>query len=182
MKWCYVVHLLRLEFPDDENSTENSEKKLKFRKGNSKSSLNEPDRDHDVTKESKKQQILEEDEEEKEKAKSSNAVIIFCGTCNEVQLLFETLKELGISSVPLHSDLSQDQRLQSLFQFKSSQVKILVTTDLSSRGLDIPSVQLVINFHVPRIAEDYIHRIGRTARAGNRKSIITFIKIVMDVV
>jgi superfamily II DNA/RNA helicase len=76
------------------------------------------------------------------------------------------LKELGISSVPLHSDLTQQQRLDNLEAFRAGKVKVLVATDVASRGLDIKQVELVINYDVPKAVEDYVHRIGRTARAG----------------
>jgi len=76
------------------------------------------------------------------------------------------LKELGFSNCVLHSMTRQQLRLEAMSLFKSHQVRILVATDLASRGLDIPTCDLVINHSVPTRPQDYIHRVGRTARAG----------------
>lgn len=81
--------------------------------------------------------------------------------CQEIN---EVLLESGLSSVCLHSVMSQSRRLAALGKFKSSLARILVSTDVASRGLDIPDVDLVINFDLPRVAVDYVHRVGRTAR------------------
>ena len=93
---------------------------------------------------------------------------IFVDKCERAAYMEGTLRELGIDCVALHSLLSQDRRMAALGKFKSQQVRILVATDVASRGLDIPEVDLVINAELPRRAEDYIHRCGRTARAGRR--------------
>jgi ATP-dependent RNA helicase DDX49/DBP8 len=82
------------------------------------------------------------------------------------ELLRLMFKELDIRSTCLHSNMSQRERLASIAKFRSNIVPILITTDVGSRGLDIPTVQLVINYDVPADCRDYIHRIGRTARAG----------------
>ena len=76
------------------------------------------------------------------------------------------LKELGFSNCVLHSMTRQQLRLEAMALFKSHKVRILVATDLASRGLDIPTVDMVINHSVPTRPQDYIHRVGRTARAG----------------
>jgi len=76
------------------------------------------------------------------------------------------LRKLGIKCAALHSLLSQRERLASLARFKTEVVKILIATDVASRGLDIPLVELVVNYNVPGTSKDYIHRVGRTARAG----------------
>ena len=76
------------------------------------------------------------------------------------------LKKLKFKAVPMHSLLTQPQRQKSLDRFRSQYVQILVATDVAARGLDIPMVELVINYDIPASSEDYIHRIGRTARAG----------------
>ncbi|GAQ90611.1 putative dead box ATP-dependent RNA helicase [Klebsormidium nitens] len=94
------------------------------------------------------------------------SVIIFTSTCKSAQLLQLLLEELEISSVALHSARSQNRRLAALDRFKSGAVPVLVATDVASRGLDIPTVDLVINYDIPRYAKDYVHRVGRTARAG----------------
>lgn len=76
------------------------------------------------------------------------------------------LKALAFRTVPLHSAMSQADRLDAVLKFKSSAVPILIATDVASRGLDIPQVQLVLNYDLPASPTDYVHRVGRTARAG----------------
>lgn len=98
--------------------------------------------------------------------KSIRSVILFASSCRSCHLLSVMLEELGIQTVALHSMKSQPQRLASLNRFKSGQVPVLIATDVASRGLDIPTVDLVINYDIPRFARDYVHRVGRTARAG----------------
>jgi len=75
----------------------------------------------------------------------------------------------------IHSDLEQDQRKEVLRQFKNREVQILVATDIVSRGIDIDNISLIINYNVPQDAEDYVHRVGRTARADKTGMAITFI-------
>ncbi|OZJ04296.1 hypothetical protein BZG36_02576 [Bifiguratus adelaidae] len=94
------------------------------------------------------------------------STIIFCGKCATAEHITVMLKELGIKCTSLHSELTQQQRLDSLGRFRAEVVKILIATDVGSRGLDIPTVQTVINYDIPRDPTDYIHRVGRTARAG----------------
>ncbi|CAO3649277.1 unnamed protein product [Cunninghamella blakesleeana] len=94
------------------------------------------------------------------------SVIIFCGRCATAEAITVMLKELGIRCTALHSHMSQQQRLDSLGKFRAEVIKVLISTDVGSRGLDIPSVELVLNYDIPRDPTDYIHRVGRTARAG----------------
>ena len=75
----------------------------------------------------------------------------------------------------MHSDLDQPQRDAVMHEFKNNRIDILVATDIVSRGIDIDDITLVINFDVPHDAEDYVHRIGRTARAGNEGRAVTFV-------
>merc|ERR1740124_1909517 len=96
-----------------------------------------------------------------QKAKSC---ILFVSTCERAALLSSIFTELSVPNVPLHSYLTQNRRLASLAAFKSQRVRLLVATDVASRGLDIPTVDLVINVELPRSAVDYVHRVGRTAR------------------
>lgn len=77
-----------------------------------------------------------------------------------------TLNEVGFTNVALHAMIKQRERLSALSKFKSNHVKILIATDVAARGLDIPTVELVINHTVPNVPKEYIHRVGRTARAG----------------
>lgn len=96
----------------------------------------------------------------------NKTMIIFVGKCLTAELLRFWLKEVGIEVAALHSQLSQTDRITALARFKSGQLPILISTDVGSRGLDIPSVEVVLNYDVPLDARDYVHRIGRTARAG----------------
>lgn len=101
--------------------------------------------------------------------------IIFVSTCRSCQLLNLLLEELGSEASSLHSFKSQSLRLSALHKFKSGQVHILIATDVASRGLDIPTVDLVINYDLPRYPRDYVHRVGRTARAGRGGLAISFV-------
>ena len=105
----------------------------------------------------------------------NKSVIIFTSTCRNCQVLAYTLRKVELPCVALHSLMSQNDRLSTLTRFKSGVVKILVSTDVASRGLDIPTVDLVLNSNVPANPTDYIHRVGRTARAGRGGLAITFI-------
>ncbi|EDO43011.1 predicted protein [Nematostella vectensis] len=96
----------------------------------------------------------------------NQSVIVFTHTCKNCQVLVSMFHKLGLTCVGLHSLLSQGERLAALARFKSGTIKILVATDVASRGLDIPQVELVVNSNIPADPKDYIHRVGRTARAG----------------
>lgn len=85
------------------------------------------------------------------------------------------LKHLGFSCASLHSMMKQKERLAALSRFKSHNVRVLMSTDVGSRGLDIPKVDLVINHNVPTVSKDYIHRVGRTARASRTGLAITLV-------
>ncbi|KAL0273022.1 UNVERIFIED_CONTAM: hypothetical protein PYX00_005799 [Menopon gallinae] len=99
-------------------------------------------------------------------ANEDGNIIIFTDTCKNCQLLSMTLNEIGYENVALHAMNRQRERLASLAKFRSNIIKVLIATDVASRGLDIPTVELVINHSIPNIPKDYIHRVGRTARAG----------------
>ncbi|GAA0153358.1 RNA helicase [Lithospermum erythrorhizon] len=103
------------------------------------------------------------------------SAIIFVSTCRSCQMLSLLLEVLDIEASALHSFKSQALRLSALQKFKSGQVSILIATDVASRGLDIPTVDLVINYDIPRFPRDYVHRVGRTARAGRGGLAISFI-------
>lgn len=92
-------------------------------------------------------------------------VLIFAGTKKSVKELTSHLKNKGFKAADIHSDLDQKQREDTLMAFKNASVPILVATDVLSRGIDIKGIEVVINFDVPSDPEDYVHRIGRTARA-----------------
>ncbi|KAL2919758.1 putative RNA helicase [Polyrhizophydium stewartii] len=102
-------------------------------------------------------------------------MIIFASKCRTCEMLRIMLKELGLKSTALHSQMSQNDRIGSLAKFKSGIVPILIATDVGSRGLDIPTVQVVVNYELPADATDYIHRVGRTARAGRGGLSLSFV-------
>ena len=97
--------------------------------------------------------------------KCTNA-IIFCNRKSDVDIVAKSLKKYGYNAEPIHGDLDQSQRTRTLDGFRSGDIRLLVASDVAARGLDIPAVSHVFNFDVPSHAEDYVHRIGRTGRAG----------------
>ncbi|TDL84227.1 DEAD/DEAH box helicase [Palleronia sediminis] len=99
--------------------------------------------------------------------------IIFCNRKIDVDAVSKSLKKHGYDAAPIHGDLDQSQRTATLDQFRAGDLKILVASDVAARGLDVPSVSHVFNFDVPSHAEDYVHRIGRTGRAGRDGKAIT---------
>jgi superfamily II DNA/RNA helicase len=102
-------------------------------------------------------------------------VIIFCGKKDRVKEIARQLRHLKINCAPMHSDLTQQERDDVMYRFKAGQVDVLVATDIVARGIDIDDISIVINFDVPHDAEDYVHRIGRTARADRDGQAITFV-------
>ena len=108
-------------------------------------------------------------------ANVSKSTIIFVNRTTTAQLLEHTLRLLSHRVTSLHSLLPQRERSANLGKFRARAARILVATDVASRGLDIPDVALVINFDVPRDPDDYVHRVGRTARAGKKGTSVTFV-------
>ena len=102
-------------------------------------------------------------------------VIIFSGKKQKVKAINRALQRMHVNCGEMHSDLDQAERDQMLYKFKSGQIDVLVATDIVARGIDIDDIAMVINFDVPHDAEDYVHRIGRTARADRDGVAITFI-------
>lgn len=113
--------------------------------------------------------------EEEEVMASVPLTIIFVAKSQTAALLSHMLSELEIENVSLHSNLTQPQRMESLATFRSQSVPILITTDLGSRGLDVPDVEMVVNWDLPRDWRDYIHRVGRTARNGKDGLAVNFV-------
>ena len=109
------------------------------------------------------------------KSKSTEIVLIFCSKKNNVKDLTRDLKRGGFLADEIHSDLDQNMREQVLSNFVHGRIKILVATDILSRGIDIDNIDLVINYDVPNDGEDYVHRIGRTARAETKGTAYTLI-------
>ena len=109
--------------------------------------------------------------------KEFGSVLIFCSSKLNVKQLCAELIRAKFSADQIQSDLEQEKREQVLLDFKSKKLKILVATDILSRGIDIEDIDLVINYDVPHDGEDYIHRIGRTARAASKGTAYTFISL-----
>jgi superfamily II DNA/RNA helicase len=107
--------------------------------------------------------------------KEFNSVIVFCSSKLSVKQLTSELKRAKFSADMIQSDLEQAQREQVLLDFKNKKLKILVATDILSRGIDIEDIDLVINYDVPHDGEDYVHRIGRTARAATTGTAYTLV-------
>ncbi|KAK2986871.1 hypothetical protein RJ640_000989, partial [Escallonia rubra] len=105
-----------------------------------------------------------------------STLIVFTRTCDSTCLLALILRNLGFRAIPISGQMTQAKRLGALNKFKAGECNILICTDVASRGLDIPSVDMVINFDIPKNSKDYIHRVGRTARAG-RSGIAISLKI-----
>ena len=101
--------------------------------------------------------------------------IIFTRTVNETQRIAILLRTLGFGAIPLHGQLSQSARLGALSKFRSRSRDILVATDVAARGLDIPSVDLIVNLDLPSDSQTYVHRVGRTARAGKSGKAVSFV-------
>jgi ATP-dependent RNA helicase RhlE len=108
-------------------------------------------------------------------AKKLQSVIVFCSTKSATKQLNRELKKMKFLSEEIHSDLEQKERELVLQAFKNKKLNILVATDILSRGIDIEDIELVVNYDVPNDGEDYIHRIGRTARAASKGAAFTFI-------
>jgi len=158
VKLCYLVAVLRgilgeAEEQDDEKSS-SARKRGKKRHADHLEKLTSQEAANTATK---------------------SSVIIFTNSCKRCQSTAETLRELQVDCVEMHSMLSQNRRLASLGKFKSQLSRILIATDLAGRGLDIPHVDHVINLDMPTVASDYVHRVGRTARAGRSGRSLSFI-------
>lgn len=106
---------------------------------------------------------------------AGNSFMIFCNTCTRTQKLALLLRNLGYSAIPLNGKMNQVKRIASLNKFKVKARSVLIATDVASRGLDIPHVDVVINFDLPQHSKDYIHRVGRTARAGRYGKSVTMV-------
>lgn len=109
------------------------------------------------------------------KDKTGQCILIFSSTKQAVGQLYQKLKAKGFNAGMISSDLEQNEREQMMLAFRNRQVDILVATDVLSRGIDVDGIDLVINFDVPRDAEDYVHRVGRTARAARKGAALTLV-------
>lgn len=103
------------------------------------------------------------------------SAIVFVNRTRTAEVLRQTLKLLEVRVTALHSEISQRERTDSLGRFRAQAARVLIATDVASRGLDIPTVELVVNYDIPADPDDYIHRVGRTARAGRRGESVSFV-------
>lgn len=109
------------------------------------------------------------------KQEPDQQIIVFTATRVDTERLSKRLADMGLDSVGLSAELSQSQRSNTMNQFSRGKEQILVTTDVASRGLDLLKVGLVINFDLPKIADEYVHRIGRTGRAGSKGQAVSLV-------
>jgi ATP-dependent RNA helicase RhlE len=109
------------------------------------------------------------------KTKKWKQVLVFTRTKHGANKLTKQLEEAGISAAAIHGNKSQGARTKALASFKANEIRVLVATDIAARGLDIPNLSYVINYDLPHVTGDYIHRIGRTGRAGNKGLAITLL-------
>ena len=103
------------------------------------------------------------------------SILLFVKTKRNADKMVDRLRGDGHSCDGMHGNLRQSKRQRTLIAFRAEKIRILVSTELAARGLDVPSIQHVINYHLPQVPEDFIHRIGRTARAGAEGCALTFI-------
>lgn len=103
------------------------------------------------------------------------SVVIFSSTKSKVRQIEKTLQKAGLNASAIHSDLEQKEREEVMLRFRSRDIQLLVATDIISRGIDVENIDMVINFDVPHDPEDYVHRVGRTARAQADGVAITFV-------
>lgn len=109
------------------------------------------------------------------KSATYNRIIVFAGRKEKVKELGKVFRKLGLKAASFHSDLEQKEREAIMLDFKNSKLNVLIGTDVLSRGIDVTGIDLVINYDAPHDAEDYIHRIGRTARAATTGTAITLV-------
>jgi superfamily II DNA/RNA helicase len=109
------------------------------------------------------------------KTSEATSIIVFAGKKVEVKNLARHLAKRGFNAQPMHSDLEQSEREETILSFRNRRLRILVATNVVSRGIDIDDIDLVINYDVPRDPEDYVHRVGRTARAARKGQAVTFV-------
>lgn len=126
--------------------------------------------------------VVEVDEKNKERALwkclyayHPESAIVFCNTRNKVKNVYKMLKDEGITCNELHGDMDQKKRIEVMENFRDKHFKVLVCTDIAARGIHVDSIGLVINYEVPMEMESYVHRIGRTGRAGKEGKAITFV-------
>jgi superfamily II DNA/RNA helicase len=105
----------------------------------------------------------------------SGSVIVFVKTKYAADKMAKNLRRDGLTSEALHGDLRQNKRDKVMQNFRKMNFRVLIATDIAARGLDVPHIKHVVNYDLPQVAEDFIHRMGRTARAGADGSAISFV-------
>ena len=113
----------------------------------------------------------------RDEARKDQCIIVFCSRKHAVSALHRKLVQSGVQADRISSDLEQDQREEVMRKFRNKQINVLVATDVISRGIDVDGIDMVVNYDVPRDAEDYVHRIGRTARAQRSGEAITLVSL-----
>jgi len=108
-------------------------------------------------------------------------VLVFVATKHAAEMVADKLRKAGLAAEPFHGELSQGKRTQVLLDFKNSEVKVVVATDVAARGLDVAQLPVVVNYDLPRSAVDYVHRIGRTGRAGESGLALSFVSAATQV-
>lgn len=164
VKLCFLVALLRKILHKVEATTISSSNSTVGKKGSKEKDRKDRKRTRPVS-----------DPDSSSSHGQSSLIIVFvqsCHRCHEISLILQAME---LDCVALHSMLSQTQRMQSLQKFKNQLSRVLVATDVASRGLDIPAVDHVINLDMPRTPADYVHRVGRTARIGRVGAAVSFV-------
>ncbi|CAI5725336.1 unnamed protein product [Peronospora destructor] len=161
VKMTYLMYVMKMLDPNEEGEEEEQESRKSSKGNKGKRPHQDWEKLLEATTSSSKRQL--------------RCMMIFVSTCKMCELVGEIGNELGTKCVTLHSMMSQNRRLAALGKFKSGRSYILISTDVASRGLDIPEVDIVMNFDLPRDADDYIHRVGRTARAGRNGQAISLV-------
>ena len=162
LKCVYAAYILLFAVGDGERAVAEM---LRRRRRHAEALAEDVD-DIDATESAAEAVDTDDPEDADTAALPPSSAIVFAATCHRCELLHRIFRRLGLPSVSLHSRLSQFQRLAALRAFRSGNARILVATDVAARGLDIPQVQLVMHYDLPRDVTLYVHRVGRTARAG----------------
>jgi ATP-dependent RNA helicase RhlE len=108
------------------------------------------------------------------KENADSKILVFVRTKVRAERVFQAMERVGVKSLTMHSDKEQQDRIQVMNDFKQGVFKLLIATDVSSRGVDIPNVDYVVNYDLPEIAENYVHRVGRTGRGANKGIAVSF--------
>jgi len=104
-------------------------------------------------------------------------ILVFVRTKVRAERVFHAMDRVGIKTLTIHGDKEQKDRLQVMSSFKSGEVKVLIATDVSARGIDIPDVNYVVNYDLPEVAENYVHRVGRTGRGDKKGLAVSFCSV-----